>query len=714
LALENPRFPGVISAQVTDGPSLTEDEVPERLGGGAPDRLTEDQIVALLEGYRLEAEYARLAGPNSRDQTWLEHLDLYYNRWDMSKKAPWQAREVMPEFPQYVDRFAAAMRMALVAQPQFFTVSCDNDEEGDLAYVIRKYMEVVLRRVGRNPSGHPVDFSAIFEEAMKMGALSMVAFKVTQKDDGRCGYTSLEIVDPYNVWLDPTNRNLYRIHREELDLHELRALMELEDTNGEPLFRRDAAEAVLQEAGAAIQALMRAEREKRTGTGQWMMSQRRPVVLHEYYCDLIDNEGYVRAKKALFIVANNKWLVRGQQPDGEAGEENPFWHGKDWMVISPIITVPLAPYGRSYAENFASLTRTFNEMTNLLLDSIMVSTMKIFSVVPGYMEDPSQLEDGIYPNAMFRLIEGVTQEEFIHAVDMGRGDPMTFDTWKMLKQELQEGAAFNEMTLGNSAPQGRTSATEINTVDQNSTTYMRAIASNVETLLLEPTLDLIWKTSIQHLDPRDEEIKQAVGEKWFKTLLKMKKKFATYRITFQCRGITSLLARKQKLQEFLQFLQIAMGNPVTAQILTETWPPQKLLAYLAMLMDVDVSQLEGSPREMKVAQMEKQQQQQKAQQQAGQQMQLQAQGKGMEARAVAPAKIAEAQAKEEARGQREAKIKMIEHLFEHRAKQNDDRRELQKQLIDQLLGTSLGGQGEEGGEEPSEGGDSGSSTPAAG
>lgn len=703
MAIPPYRLPGVISAQKSEGPSRTEDQIPKELGGDAPERMTDDEIVTALEGYRLEGEYARLSGPNSRDRTWLEHLDLYYNRWDFTKKAPWQAHEVMPEFPQYVDRFAAAMRMALVAAPHFYTISVHNDKEGDIAYVIRKAMDVVLARIGRNPSGHRVDFSAQFEEAMKMAALAMAVVKVTIKNDGKCNYTSSEIIDPYNYWFDPTGRNLYRFHREELDLHELRKLGELKDKEGNYLFRHDAIQSALHD-DSAMQAIMRAEREKRTGTGQWTMSNRRPVILHEYYCDLIDNEGYVRAEKCLFIVANNKWLIRGQAPDGEAGEPNPFWHGKDWMVATPIITVPLAPYGRSYAENFASITKTFNEMTNLLLDSIMVSTMKVFSVVPGYMEDPSQLEDGIYPNAMFRLIEGIEQEQFMRAVDLGTADQQGFAMLQLLKKELQEGAAFNEMTMGQASPNARTSATEVSTVDQNSTQYMRAIASNAETLLLEPWLDLIWKSTIQGLDKNDEEMKNAIGEQWFNTLLRRKKEFAEYKVTFICRGITSLLARKQKLNEFIQFLQVVAANQPLTQTMLQQWPAAKLFNYFVQLMDIDTAQLEGSQRDMQMQDLQNQRAAQENQSKAQQQMADQANAKGLEAKAVLPAKIAEAHAKEEAKGIRESKVQAVKHLFTERGKNNDMNRELKMRLLDHLFGQAgIGGEG--GTEDQDQGGD---------
>ena len=93
---------------------------------------------------------------------------------------------------------------------------------------------------------------------------------------------------------------------------------------------------------------------------------------------------------------------------------------------------------------------------------------------------------------------------------------------------------------------------------------------------------------------KDTELVQAIGEQWAKTFVKMRKQFAEYKVTFVCRGITSLLARKQKdCRNSLQFLQICSANPQMSQVLTSTWPPDKLFKYLAMLMDVDVNPVGG-------------------------------------------------------------------------------------------------------------------------
>ena len=567
---------------------------------------TDMEIVQILEGYRTEAEYARLSGPNSRDQTWLMNLDLYWNRFDFSKKAPWQAREIMPELPQYVDRFAAAMREALVSSERFFTVQAANDDEGDLASAIRKIMVAQLRRVARSPSGHPVDFLSVFEEIMKFGALMMNAATVTWKENAEGGYVAIDPVDPYNVWLDPTGRNLYRIRRIEIDLHELQALAQQKDKKGLPLYIKEEIDRTTSE----VIALMRAEREKRTGTGQWVTSNRKPVVLHEYLCTLIDDEGNVQGENVLCVVANNTRLIRGP-------EKNPFWHERDWLVTAPIITVPLSPYGRAYVENFAAITKTFNELTNLLLDGVFTSAMKAFAAVPSALEDPSQIDEGIAPNTIFRLAEGNMPADFMKEINLGTLPQDAFQIWTTLKKEMQEGAAFNDISLGNLAPKGRTSATEIGTADQNSNSFIKSIARNIEVLFLEPMMDLLWKTTLQHLSAKDTELADAIGPDWFGVLLKNKRKFAKYKVTFIVRGISSLVLKAQKVQGLMQLLQICGGNPLLMQKFVQEVDMGKLLNLLFDLFDVEKDRLVPTPRERLMAELTQAQQPPGAPGQAG-------------------------------------------------------------------------------------------------
>ena len=100
-------------------------------GQKSDDPTSDEHIVSVLEGYRKEAEAQRSGGLNPRDAKWKENLDLYWNRWDFSDKADWQAQETMHEVPQFVDRFAAAMKEALIGlgAEGFYTVIDPADEQ---------------------------------------------------------------------------------------------------------------------------------------------------------------------------------------------------------------------------------------------------------------------------------------------------------------------------------------------------------------------------------------------------------------------------------------------------------------------------------------------------------------------------------------------------------------------------------------------------------
>ena len=141
------------------------------------DKLTSEEsnleIIKALERYRIEAEQNRASGLNPRDAKWSENLDLYWGRHDFSHKADWQAKVVMPEVPAFVDRFAAAMKEALVANyDHFYTVVDPADENGEMANTVKRVTDMWLSTCGRSQNGQPLPFPAVFEEQIKMGAIT--------------------------------------------------------------------------------------------------------------------------------------------------------------------------------------------------------------------------------------------------------------------------------------------------------------------------------------------------------------------------------------------------------------------------------------------------------------------------------------------------------------------------------------------------------------
>lgn len=548
------------------------------------------EIVPILNGYMAEAKQAREGGLNPRDLKWSENLDLYWNRFDHSGKAEWQASESLPEIPAFVDRFAAALKEALVAGPSgFYTVHDPADNEGDVTGAIKRMTDVWLSTCGRNQTGTCLGFPSVFEEQVKLGAIMMCSSAVVWKHEGQYGRVAIETVDPRHVWLDPTYRNLYRIRRLEIDKHELRAMARQQDKKGRSLYNLDAIEMLV--THIALDAVR--QREELTGHGGETQSNRQTITLDEYIATVVAPDGRVLAENALMVVANDQFLIRGP-------EKNPFWHGKDWLVSAPLVHTPLSVYGRSYMEDFGSLAKTFNNLTNLILDAVQVSSMKAFVAVPSMLADPGQLASGITPNKIFHLEEGFRAEDFLKTLDLGALGPESIQIWQAIKNELREAADINEIGLGQFAPKGRTSATEITNTQESSSALIRSVAQTIEGRYLQPTLDLIWKTGLQHASPQDAMLRSAAGERMYAALIARRKELITRPVTFQARGISTMIQKGKTMRALLQTMQFLSQSPELLATFMKEVDMGKFVKLLFQLSDVDISKVTISDRERMV------------------------------------------------------------------------------------------------------------------
>jgi hypothetical protein len=548
----------------------------------------QDKIVPVLKGYFQEADNARKGGLNPRDDKWTQNLHLYWSRFDNSKKAAWQAKEVLPEVPAFVDRFAAALKEALVTGPDgFYTIEDPADVEGDLTSAVKRMNDCWLSMTGRNQMGTCLGFPAVFEEQIKLGAL-MACSSVTRWDDsyGKYGRVAIETTDPRNVWLDPTYRNLYRIRRIELDKHELRSMALQKDKKGSPIYNMEAIDQMV----SHIELDSERQKQDLTGHGAAQTSTRTPITMDEYLGTVVDSSGKVLAKDSLMVLGNGQFLIRGP-------EKNPYWHGRDWLTYSPLIITPLSVYGRTYMEDFGSLAQTLNMLTNLILDAVQMSTMKAYAVVPAMLSDPSQLAGGMTPNKLFHLEDGNRPEDFMKAIDLGNLGPDAMAVWQTIKKELTEAANQNEIGLGGFAPKGRTSATEISQTQESSSAVIRSIAQTVEARVLNPQLDLVWKTGLQHMNPNDPMLKAACGEDMFGVLMSRRRELASRPMTFQAHGISSMIQKSRMLKSLLQLMSFLSQSPELLGEFMKQVDLGKFIKLLFKLSDIDITKVTMSQRE---------------------------------------------------------------------------------------------------------------------
>lgn len=570
-----------------------------KIGSG---ELDDTRLATILQSYKQEAEEHRKSGVGARDAVWDSNVKLYWGDFkdQHNGKVGWQSKEVLPEIPMFVDRWAASMREAINRVGEFFEVEVPGDKNNSVAPHIKKFIEYILSKSGRNQSNHPVDFSATFEEILKLSAMMTGTASVTWKQaKGEAGYVAIEAVDPRNVWFDAKGRGLYRIRNFEMDKHELVALAKQKDKGGKDIWNVDQ----IKQLTAATDVDHAENKKTISGTDtETTISSRKTIQLDEYYCTVLDDEGEVLHVDALIVVANGQYIVRGP-------EKNPFAHGQDWIVSSPAITVPLSTYGKSYMENWSQIAVAFNEMTNLILDGVFTSTMNAFGVIPEALSDATQLDEGVWPNKVYKFEEGTKISDVFTEIKLGKLPPESLQVWQGLKAELREGAAFNELSLGQVPPKGDITATEINASQQGSAVTTRSIARTIETGLVAPILNLAFMTGLQHLSKEDEGAKLYMGEDTFNMLLSRKQEFLDKKIVVTVGGISALIERSEKLKAFLRTIEIISQQELLLKHFTQKYDMGKVLDELTRLTGIDLTRIVPTERERQVAQIAQRDQQ---------------------------------------------------------------------------------------------------------
>jgi hypothetical protein len=135
------------------------------------------------------------------------------------------------------------------------------------------------------------------------------------------------------------------------------------------------------------------------------------------------------------------------------------------------------------------------------------------------------------------------------------------------------------------------------TTQQSSSSIVRSVAETVETTWLEPGLDLVWMTGMQHVGRADPAISAAMGKEMFEALMRRKRELITRPITFQARGISTLIQKSRQLKVLLQILQVVATSEPLLQEFLKIVDLQKLIKLLFEWSDIDLSKLQMGDRD---------------------------------------------------------------------------------------------------------------------
>lgn len=560
-------------------------------------RLDKAALLVQILSYYDEAKTAREGGPRPRDQVWRDNDTAYWAGYDYSKKAEWQSTQRLPEVQNAVERFAAAIKLTLVSNPDWYTIRDFLDKSNQIVPLIVQVVRVFLDRCGKNATGQPISFEGIFGDLVKAGAKRALCVAVVWEE----GRVQVQPVNAREIYLDPSGRGMYRIRRYMIDKSELENLAKRTTRDGQSLYNAAAIERL--QAGAPEQTEEEDKRADSTHDPKISADGRSEIEILEFLGKINDRRGQLQAngKRQLVVIANRQEIIRGAEP-------NPMRHGHDWIIYAPMLRSPDSVYHRSYVESFAGLAAAFNDLTNLIMDGVAITSVPSYMAWPHLLEDPSQLNAGVAPGDTYIASdEAEVGKDFIKPVDRGSLGTFVFTVWNAIKQEFREATSQNELTIGQ-LTRGETTATEVVKSSEGTDALKFSIADDLENHFLSVMIELVWLTAVQHLTDgtdqdangdsiTDEEILAELTPEVAAMIVENREEFLSRRLRYKAKGITGSLERGTRARSLIAALQTIGANPILAEAFQREHSITKVIDVLLRDMNINVMELQKTDEE---------------------------------------------------------------------------------------------------------------------
>lgn len=553
-------------------------------------------LIQIYTAYKQEAETARL----SRIQQNKVNYDAYHLRQDWSFKQKGQSTEFLPKVYMAVEQAANFLQAGLVDMGEWFRVyPASGLTEANMKikpHEIQKILQRQLEKAG---------FLGQMGDAIKLGFLgSLMVAKVhgkyipkvryevvTKAEKG--SYTKKLVKQTDRKWQlvvdmvrqqdwkpDPTSKDgLFNMQDVYLDWHELEQMAKLPDSG----FDVEAVEQ-LRLTGIGQSTLQEYEKSRETGQNIHNLNYRHRIKLTEMWGDFVAPDGKLIWENCRAIIANDLTVVMKPQPIK-------YWHGEDPYVSTPILRVPHSVWGKTPIDAGAQLNLALNEMYNLMLDGSLAAVHGIKQIREHWLEDPSQVEDGIPAGETLRVNTSCPPgASALERVDMTTLPPEALPMYNMVNQEFVTAVMSSDLRMGVQS-QRAVKATEIVESNQANSTMFTAIAKHIEADFIKPLLMKAWLTIAQHMnDFDDKELGAIIGDKRAAELKEMGNEalFAetAEQVKFEVFGISETLNKQKEFTKLQAMLQTIASAPVLMEEFTKKYDFGKLLTELLRSMDV--------------------------------------------------------------------------------------------------------------------------------
>lgn len=574
-----------------------------------PDVSSIDPIAQCIFNYKEEAETAR----------WNRHLlnqqnfDCYNLRQDYGHKKRGQSKEFLSKQSMATEQLTSFLQQGLTDQGTWFRIEAEDGLKPEDILIRPDEMQKLLsRQLEKNK------FPVFYNDKLKLGLLgSLMICKIGGKYVKKADFVAkasandlagkknqlfrkerdiwqldLSLLRQEDYFPDPSGRGLYELQRIVMDWFELKHFAKMANQVNPGTFDLAAIDRMTPNDDDWQKTL----KSKETGQNVTYSQYRRTVTFYECWGTLMkQTTGEVLMENCVSAVDTQGNVIRRPQA-------NPYWHNESPFVACPIIRVPTSVWHKALMDAGTRHNYSMNELYNLMLDGGMMEVYGIKQLHTSWLEDPTQVSDGIAPGSTLLVNSQCPPGgKALERVDTGSLTADGFNMYSLVDREFQQSALTNDSRLG-SIPQRAVKATEIVASNQSLTGILNGIVKIIEDNDVCPILRKSWMTMAQHMNDLDSSVVESVlGADRARKIASMTKEelFAgtAEKMVYKVFGLSMTLNKINDFRKITTLLQSIGNSPQMMQEFMRKYSMTKLLGEIMESLDIDQEKILTDPDE---------------------------------------------------------------------------------------------------------------------
>lgn len=577
---------------------------------------TQDPVTQAILCYIREAEEAK----TTRMQMNKENYDCYNLNQDWSHKIEGQSTEFLAKQQMAVEQITSFLVQGLVDLEEWFDVEYRPDESAEPTELdplinkdtLKELLKLMVKKIGA------MEFTG---DSIKMGLLGALMickvhgvykakskFKVErlieQFGDDRVALKKVDteywclvfdLVRQEDFFIDPTGRGLYRGERIEIDYFQLlRMAKEDPDT-----YNLEGVKSLRPNEEVEQKHL----KSRETNQDPTITDSRHVVTIYEFWGTFVNPYTQeVIAENAVCAITKDGTIVRKL-------DDNPFWHGEDPYVVSPIVRVPKSVWHRALMDAATKFNLSLNELFNLMVDGGLMSVHGIKQIREHWLDDPDQYADGIPPGASLRVAQSCPPgAKVLERVDTGTLSGETFNMFGLVDKEFMTSSMTNDVRMGN-LPERNVKATEIVASNQTITGIFNGMVKGIEQNFFTEVLRKGLLTTVQHIDKIDiADLRKIFGKN--APLIQQAPPEEVFALVangsqVSVSGLTQIMNRITDFRKITTLLQTISASPELINEFMKRFSFTKMMLEIVKSLGIEEKKIELDPEEKQEIQREK-------------------------------------------------------------------------------------------------------------